>query len=100
MPKIQVISRTEKSTFARKSKLDIQRIQKSTDPNLHPFQRAREFQRALTAAKYDKIFAKPFVASLAGHYDGISCFAKSTRHLNYFASGAWDGQVRLWDLAQ
>lgn len=57
----------------------------------HSFSRAREFQRALQAAKLEKIFAQPFVASLTGHSDGISCLAKCPIRLNKIISGAHDG---------
>lgn len=66
----------------------------------HPFSRAREFQRALVATKLEKIFAKPFVANLIGHADGVSCMAKCPARLQKFVSGAQDGEVRVWDLAE
>jgi WD repeat and SOF domain-containing protein 1 len=97
MPKVKVICRTEKD-FKRETKLDIQKVVRSTDHTLHPFQRAREYQRAVIAAKIDKIFSKPFVAALNDHSDGVSCFCKSPKLMNFFASGCWDGQVRLWDV--
>lgn len=57
----------------------------------HPFSRAREFQRAYNATKLHKIFAKPFVAALAGHGDGISVLAKCPLAVNKMISGAHDG---------
>lgn len=54
--------------------------------------------RAVNAAKTDKMFAQPFVGSLSGHSDGISCFNKSNKHLSMVASGSWDGEIRLWDI--
>lgn len=66
----------------------------------HPFSRAREFQRAFNAAKLQKIFAKPFVASLPGHSDGISVLAKCPLVLNKMISGAHDGEIRIWDLSE
>ena len=65
----------------------------------HPFSRAREFQRAHNATKLNKIFAKPFVAALPGHSDGISVLAKCPLVLNKAISGAHDGEIRVWDLA-
>jgi WD repeat and SOF domain-containing protein 1 len=58
----------------------------------------REFQRAIIAAKTDKIFAQPFVGNLAGHSDGISVFSKSSKHVSNIVSGSWDGEIRFWDL--
>jgi len=66
----------------------------------HPFSRAREFQRALIATKLEKIFAKPFIANLTGHSDGITCLAKCPTRLQRVLSGAHDGEIRLWDLAE
>lgn len=50
--------------------------------------------------KLDKVFAKPFIGSLDGHRDGISCMAKHPKHLSFLISGAFDGEIRIWDLAQ
>jgi hypothetical protein len=36
-------------------------IQRNLDQKLHPFAQVREATRALVAAKWDRIFAKPFV---------------------------------------
>lgn len=45
------------------------------------------------------MFAKPFVAALSGHIDGVYCMAKNPFVLNDLVSGSADGEVRLWDLA-
>lgn len=58
---------------------------------MHPFARTRERTRALNAAKMDRIFAKPFVASLEGHVDAIECLIKQPGSLRTVASGSWDG---------
>lgn len=83
----------------RPSKKDVVRLQKNPDPKLHPFEKAREYVRALTAAKLDRMFAKPFVAALSEHSDGVYCSATSPKSLVAFLSGAADGEVILWDLA-
>lgn len=70
------------------------------DPDLHPLEAAREYTRALNAVKLDKVFAKPFLGSLDGHRDGISCLAKHPKRLSVLISGAFDGEVRVWDIAQ
>ena len=57
----------------------------------HPFSRAREFQRAHNATKLNKIFAKPFLAALPGHAEGISVLSKCPLALNKMISGAHDG---------
>jgi hypothetical protein len=50
--KIKVISRLapEKPT-----------IRRNLNPRIHPLAKAREATRALVAAKWDRVFAKPFV---------------------------------------
>ena len=97
--KIKTISRTEED-FSRKSKLDIVKVHRNRDPALHPFERAREYQKAVVATKLDKIFAKPFIGALDGHSDGVYC-SSSIRNKNVpFITGACDGELRVWDLAR
>jgi DDB1- and CUL4-associated factor 13 len=52
----------------------------------------------LNATKLDKIFAKPFLAALDGHVDGVYCSAVVRNRVTPFISGACDGEVRVWDL--
>lgn len=75
-------------------------MSRNLDPALHPFDKPREYTRALNAAKLDRLFAKPFVGSLEGHIDGIYAIGKDTNRLNVVASGSGDGEIRLWDLAR
>ena len=70
--KIKTISRTEED-YTRKSKHDITKVHRNRDPLLHPFERAREYTKAVVATKLDKIFAKPFIGALDGHTDGVYC---------------------------
>lgn len=53
----------------------------------------REYTRALNATKLERVFAKPFVASLDGHRDGVNCMAKHTKSLSTLLSGSCDGEV-------
>lgn len=74
-------------------------VSRNLDPALHPFARTREYTRAVTAAKLERMFAKPFVASLEGHGDGIYCLTKDEAgSLGRVASGSGDGEVRVWNL--
>lgn len=66
-------------------------LSRNLDPALHPFDKPREYTRALNAAKLDRLFAKPFVGALEGHIDGIYSIAKDTNRLNVVASGSGDG---------
>lgn len=74
-------------------------VPRNYDPSLHPMEAAREYVRALNAVKLDRVFAKPFIGNLGGHRDGVSCFAKHPTSLSTLVSGSYDGEVRVWDLA-
>ncbi|GAA5889718.1 hypothetical protein JCM16303_007150 [Sporobolomyces ruberrimus] len=78
-------------------------VSRNLDPTLHPFARSREYKRAVTASKLDRMFAKPFIASLEGHQDGIYSMIKDEQSqgaLSRIATGSGDGEVRVWDLSR
>lgn len=77
---------------------DAPRVSHNLDPALHPFSKPREYTRALNAAKLERMHAKPFVGALEGHSDGVYCLAKDPQRLGVIASGAGDGEIRLWDM--
>jgi WD repeat and SOF domain-containing protein 1 len=58
---------------------------------MHPFARARERIRAVNAVKMERMFAKPFVASLEGHVDAVEVLVRQPNSLSMIASGSWDG---------
>ena len=97
MVKLNIVTRTDKD-FQRETKHDIHKVHRSLDPINHPHSRAREYQRAVTASKINKIFAKPFLFSLDAHSDAISCFGKAYEKLEYTVSGGFDGEIVAWDL--
>lgn len=88
--RIKVLSRDEKS-YTRERPTDLQRVHRNAAPSIHPFERAREYKRALNATKLDRMFAKPFVAALEGHADGVYCIRRHPIRLSTLASGACDG---------
>ncbi|TWW79645.1 DDB1- and CUL4-associated factor 13 WD repeat and SOF domain-containing protein 1 [Takifugu flavidus] len=90
--KVKVISRNP-DDYVRETKYDIQRVPRNYDPTLHPFEVCREYTRALNATKLDRVFAKPFLASLDGHRDGVNCMAKHATSLSTLLSGSCDGEV-------
>lgn len=55
--KVKTISRNEEA-YTRSTVHDIYRMHRNYDPAQHPFERAREYTRALNATKMDKMFAK------------------------------------------
>ncbi|KAL1884376.1 hypothetical protein VTK73DRAFT_70 [Phialemonium thermophilum] len=76
------------------------KLPRNLDPKLHPFERAREYQRALNAVKLERMFAAPFLCQLGrGHVEGIQSMAKDPSSLQRFASGSADGVVKVWDLS-
>ncbi|XP_042971987.1 DDB1- and CUL4-associated factor 13 isoform X1 [Carya illinoinensis] len=96
--KVKVISRST-DEFTRERSKDLQRVFRNYDPNLRPQEKAVEYVRALSAAKLDKIFARPFIGAMDGHIDAISCMAKNPNNLKGIFSGSMDGDIRLWDIA-
>ncbi|KAI9348552.1 WD40-repeat-containing domain protein [Obelidium mucronatum] len=95
--KIKTISRSDDDHVRARSG-DIQKLHRNLDPSLHPFEKAREYTRALNAVKMDRLFAKPFVGAMNGHRDGVYCMAKHPTSLTKFISGSADGEIRLWSL--
>lgn len=78
---------------------DASKVPRNLDPALHPFERAREYQRALNAVKLERMHAQPFIGQLGrGHVDGVYSLAKDPSSLERLASGSGDGVVKVWDL--
>lgn len=95
--KIKALSRSASSAQAPGS--DVARMPRNLDPALHPFERAREYTRALNATKLERMFAQPFLASLGkGHVDGVYALAKDPLSLDHMASASGDGVIKVWDL--
>lgn len=97
--KVKMLTRNP-DEYLRETKRDIHKIPRNFDPSLHPFVAPREYTKALNAVKLEKIFAKPFIGNLEGHKDAISCICKHPSQLSTLLSGAYDGEVRMWNLAQ
>ena len=95
--KIKVLARTEESS-TRGTAREKHRVHKNPDPLLHPFERAREYTRAVVAAKMDRMFAKPFLGAMDDHSDAVHCSSTSPSSLSSFVSGAADGEVIVWDV--
>ena len=91
MPDIKVISR---SVGDRKG------YHRNFSPQEHRFARAREYVRAVRAAKLERLHAKPFVAAFDGHAETVCKLIKVRSKLPILVSGDWDGEIRCWDMAQ
>ena len=88
--KVNVLSRSQKKN-QRETPYDIMPLRKNQSPQVHPFEKGREYKRALNAAKLDRVFAKPFVGALEGHIDGVYVVEKDFHSLNRVYSGSGDG---------
>lgn len=97
MVKVKAICR-DKNDYTRQSTGEIEKVFRNNNPKLHPFHKPREYVKALNAVKLQKVFAKPFICSLNDHTDGVKCMAKNNKNLSEVVSGAFDGQIILWDL--
>uniref|UniRef100_A0A2K5JN96 DDB1- and CUL4-associated factor 13 n=1 Tax=Colobus angolensis palliatus TaxID=336983 RepID=A0A2K5JN96_COLAP len=86
--------------YVHKTPLDLQIVPRNYDPTLHPFEVLQEYVRVLNATKLEGVFAKPFLAWLDGHRNGVSCLAKHPKSLATVLSGLCDGEVRIWNLTQ
>ncbi|XP_035777800.1 DDB1- and CUL4-associated factor 13-like [Anopheles albimanus] len=96
--KVKVITRNP-DNYYRETKNDIRKSFRNYNPELHPFQAAREYVRTLNATKLERVFARPFVGNLDGHKDGISVLSKNPKKISALASGAYDGEVFIWDIS-
>ncbi|QLL33527.1 hypothetical protein HG536_0E04380 [Torulaspora globosa] len=97
--KIKTIKRSADTYVPVKSTQESQ-LPRNLDPELHPFERAREYTKALNATKLERMFAKPFIGQLGyGHRDGVYVIAKDYQDLNKIASGSADGVIKYWNMS-
>ncbi|EMR63816.1 putative u3 small nucleolar rna associated protein [Eutypa lata UCREL1] len=95
--KIKALSRSVEAYQPPGSK--VPKAPRNLDPAIHPFERAREYTRALNAVKLERMFAQPFIAQLGkGHVDGVYSMATDSNSLERLASGSGDGVIKVWDL--
>jgi WD repeat and SOF domain-containing protein 1 len=96
--KVKAINRSP-DEWARERAQDLRKVHRNLDPVLHPFEKAVEVRRALSAVKLAKgVFAKPFMAALALD-DAVTCLARSPARLNALVAGCADGTLSAWDVA-
>lgn len=97
--KVKTISRSSDDYVPVKSTQESQ-LPRNLNPALHPFERAREYTKALNATKLERMFAKPFVGQLGyGHRDGVYVVAKNYHALNKLATASGDGVVKYWNMS-
>lgn len=74
-------------------------VPRNLNSALHPFQRAREYTRALNATKLERLFAQPFIGQMGnGHRDGVYTIARDPGSVGTIASGSGDGVIKYWDV--
>lgn len=96
--KLKTISRST-DTYVPVRNTQESALPRNLNPALHPFERAREYTRALQATKLERMFAQPFIGQLGdGHRDGVYVLAKNYHSTNQFASGSGDGVIKYWNL--
>ncbi|GHP04206.1 hypothetical protein PPROV_000296000 [Pycnococcus provasolii] len=96
MVKVKLMQRDAHTQGSRERTGDAHAIPRNLDPAQHPMERARELARAVTAAKLDRMFAKPLRCALEGHGDAVYALSSTCARLDAFVSGAADGELRLW----
>ena len=99
MSEIRILSRNP-ANWIRETKTELHPINRNLKPDRNPFETVREYQRALNAQKIERVMAKPFVAALEGHTDGVSVIVRHPTKLNQIWSGSQDGQIRSWNLTK
>lgn len=96
--KIKTISRSA-DTYVPVSNARESALPRNLNPELHPFERAREYTRALNSTKLERVFAQPFVGALGdGHRDGVYALAKNFSSVNKVATASGDGVIKYWDV--
>ncbi|CAJ0581799.1 unnamed protein product, partial [Mesorhabditis spiculigera] len=95
--KVKVISRNP-DDYQRETNADIHKLVRNYNVDKDPFQTQTEYVRAMNATKLERVFAKPFVASLDGHQEGVNVLANHPFRSSTIISGARDGQIKIWDL--
>ena len=97
MVKIKVLSRSS-DDHLRGTATSLDPVYHNPDPALHPFERSREYVRALNATKLDRVFARPFLFALSGHRDGVYALRRHPTDIQFVASGSGDGEIRVWHM--
>ena len=96
MVKVSTICRSELE-WTKDRNGEIPRAHRNYDPKQNPMARETEYVRAIRGAKLDRMFAKPFVGSLAGHQDTVLSLALDPCNVSTLVSGSADGGLCIWD---
>lgn len=94
---MNVISRDDEQ-HTRETTTELARTFYNPDPQLHRFEKPREYVRAMNASKFQQMFARPFVGDLSGHRDTPHILALNVENLHMLISGSCDGEIRVWNI--
>ena len=76
------------------------RAHRNLDHDQNPMAKQIEYQRAVRAAKMERMFAKPFICALQSHLDSVSCMCLDRNTLGHTISGSYDGSLCVWDIGR
>ncbi|KAF6775216.1 hypothetical protein AHF37_05564 [Paragonimus kellicotti] len=96
--KVRMLSRNP-SDFKRETKDDIFKIPRNYSASEHPFSAEREYVRAVNSAKLQRMMAKPFLGSLEGTTERITCISLNSETLGVAVFGTADGKIQYWDVS-
>ncbi|TKR75731.1 hypothetical protein L596_016982 [Steinernema carpocapsae] len=96
--KVKVISRNQ-DDYVRETKHDLYKAPKNYNAPKDSFRQAVEYTRALNATKLNRVFAKPFMAALDGHNEGVHILSLHPSRLSTLLSAARDGEVKVWNMS-
>uniref|UniRef100_A0A914QNQ0 Uncharacterized protein n=1 Tax=Panagrolaimus davidi TaxID=227884 RepID=A0A914QNQ0_9BILA len=91
--KIKVIS----DHYEHETKHDTYKVHQKNGGNEDPLRHAVEYTHAMNAAKLERVFAKPFIACLDGHNEGVGILSKHTLRLSNLLWCKGD-QIKIWRL--
>ncbi|KYK71500.1 Sof1 family domain-containing protein [Toxoplasma gondii TgCatPRC2] len=97
MVKVKVIHRNP-ADYVQQKPGQLQRVVRNFDPQMHPFEREREYTRALNAVKLQKMFAKPLLFCMEGHRDGVKTMVRAKSQATSLWTGSCNGEVAEWNL--
>ena len=72
--KVKVLHHTEESAM-RGFNRERHRVRKNPGPLLHPFERVKEYTRAVRTAQLDRMFAKPFLGAMDAQSDSSALWS-------------------------
>ena len=95
---IRPISRNV-SDYTRSGPTDLYKKFSNLNPKIHPFDRAREYVRALNTTKLDRVFARPYLHSYDLHIDTVNSITTIPNDINNIISVDASGNIIGYNIA-